>query len=273
MPDDLITIVSVDTPDYNINSTKVWHITGRQLIEGDAGLRVIPLNPGRVNIVFQTIDTTGRLIPNAALTVTIDGTTVGPNNSGSGMFTVNAPLHGNITIVAAKPNWGMKVAITNRNIQMLQGSPQVDRSVVLDSLLPVGHDGDPRFNLHYENCTDVDFDLHVITPGGKHVYFSDRQNLNGTHAFEQGIMDFDCVYCQDPPGGNENIYWDPAARNAPQGTYKYWVKYYKNARSQSDKPTHFLLRVYRNGTKVQEHEGILYTVDQESQHYSFEYNP
>jgi len=120
-----------------------------------------------------------------------------------------------------------------------------------EELKPVpleGNPGNPRFNLVFDNSTDVDLDLYVTDPRGETVYYGNRSSASG------GNLDVDCLCGGCPNGGNENIYW-PTDGSAPTGTYTFWVDYYSGC---SLNPTaSFTLRVIKNERIEQTYTGEL----------------
>jgi len=85
----------------------------------------------------------------------------------------------------------------------------------------VGSEGNPRFNLTFDNEDNVDLDLHVMTPAGQEIYYRNKFDYATL-----GELDVDC-YCEDCPNkGNENIYW-PVDKPSPKGKYKFWIEYFK----------------------------------------------
>ncbi len=81
--------------------------------------------------------------------------------------------------------------------------------------------GDPQFTLIWDS--EADLDLHVIEPGGKEIYWEDRQGKQG------GELDVDNTNGYGP----ENIYWlEPNEEGAkikgqgPAGDYKWFVVYW-----------------------------------------------
>jgi uncharacterized protein YfaP (DUF2135 family) len=111
----------------------------------------------------------------------------------------------------------------------------------------VGQDGNPRFNLVFNNHENVDLDLHVKTPAGTVIYY-------GNPSAEGGTLDVDCLCSSCPQGPNENIFWDNGT--APAGTYEYWVNYYGSC-GTSGSSSDFTVRVIRNGTVLVTRTGTL----------------
>jgi hypothetical protein len=118
-------------------------------------------------------------------------------------------------------------------------------------------DGVMRFSLAW-NVTS-DFDLHVRTPLGHEIYFS-NDSADG------GVLDVDdCVFngCRRPSGTHvENVYW---AATPPSGTYEIWVENY-NGSAAGD----FTLEVF--GATAGPFAGSLpATSDAESTHFTVTY--
>lgn len=83
----------------------------------------------------------------------------------------------------------------------------------------VGEKGNPRFNLSFDNETNVDLDLYVTDPNGETVYYGNDFSASG------GTLDVDCLCGDCPQGPTENIFW-PLDDSAPKGVYSFWVEYY-----------------------------------------------
>lgn len=126
-------------------------------------------------------------------------------------------------------------------------------SVTDNPIYVQGASGNPRFNLQFSS-KEVDFDLHVITPLGGHIYYS-------TDSADGGTLDVDCICCDFP---DENIYWEPGT--APSGKYEYYVDFYSSC---GDPSAAYILRVYNNANVVQYHTGTLNSVGQDSPHFIF----
>lgn len=111
----------------------------------------------------------------------------------------------------------------------------------------VGQDGNPRFNLVFDNQENVDLDLYVQTPSGKIIYYYNDYA-------DGGELDVDCLCGSCEQGPNENIFWENGT--APSGVYKYWVEYY----DYCDTPgasSGFTVRVIRNGVVLEKRTGRL----------------
>ncbi len=115
----------------------------------------------------------------------------------------------------------------------------------------VGGDGELRFNLQFTNESEVDLDLHVRTPGGFDIYYSDPVDPSG------GELDVDC-YCGDcPQGPNENIFW-PQGSAAEAGTYSVSVEYFAPCGFDFPLPTSdYTLRILHAGAVVETYTGTL----------------
>jgi len=116
-----------------------------------------------------------------------------------------------------------------------------------DDIVLVGQDGNPRFNLQFNNEDDVDLDLYVTTPNGTTLSYSNP-------FAEGGELDVDCLCGGCPQGPNENIFWENGT--APDGTYEYWVDYFGNCGS-SGASSNFTIRVIRNGQVLTTKTGTL----------------
>lgn len=121
--------------------------------------------------------------------------------------------------------------------------------------------GDPQFTLIWD--TGADIDLHVVEPGGSHIYWAERRGDNG------GELDVD-----DTDGlGPENIYWlDPDAPEGqkvkgqgPPGVYHWYVLYYgpPNGFGGRAVPTRWKVRVKHLG-EVSVFEGTLRRIGERS---------
>ncbi|RUL82780.1 YfaP family protein [Tautonia sociabilis] len=130
--------------------------------------------------------------------------------------------------------------------------------------------GDPQFTLIWDTAADID--LHVIEPGGSHIYWADRQGDEG------GELDVD-----DTDGlGPENIYWlDPDADEGtkvkgqgPPGVYRWYVLYYAPPGGFGGRavPTRWKVRV-KHKNQVEVFEGVLRRIDQRSEVHSLRVEP
>jgi hypothetical protein len=130
--------------------------------------------------------------------------------------------------------------------------------------------GDPQFTLIWDTAADID--LHVVEPGGSHIYWAQRQGKKG------GELDVD-----DTDGfGPENIYWlDPDAEDGekvkgqgPPGVYHWYVLYYGPPGGFGGKvvPTRWKVRVKHAG-EVSVFEGTLRRVNQRSDVRSLRVGP
>lgn len=114
----------------------------------------------------------------------------------------------------------------------------------------VGSPGNPRFNLQFDNESNVDLDLYVTDPRGETIYYNNWLSQSG------GELDVDCR-CEDcSTGPNENIFW-PEDDSAPKGTYKYWVEYYENCGTGTSSRSNFTVRVTFNRKVIATHTGSL----------------
>jgi hypothetical protein len=116
--------------------------------------------------------------------------------------------------------------------------------------------GNPQFTLIWN--TSADIDLHVLEPGGSHIYWERRRGAGG------GELDVDDVDGYGP----ENIYWGGGLNrgNGPPGEYKWYVHYYGGR--EGNLPTRWKVRLKHNGTyKI--FEGRLSAIGQRSKIYSF----
>jgi hypothetical protein len=113
-----------------------------------------------------------------------------------------------------------------------------------------------RFSLSWTVITD--FDLHVLTPGGTEIYYSNPISSDG------GQLDVDdCVggSCKSSTGTHvENVNW---VTTAPAGTYTYWVDNYG-----CDTSGQFRLEVAKAGTVAASQTGTLAASCGESTHFT-----
>ena len=126
-----------------------------------------------------------------------------------------------------------------------------------------GKPGNPRLNLVFTNEENVDLDLHVLTPNGKEIYYS---NLSA----DGGELDVDCKCSTCPSGPNENVFW--VEGTAPPGIYKYWVEYYNHC-SISGSVSNYTLRRLTNSKVEETFTGTLSVDKQKSPIYTFEIKP
>lgn len=127
-----------------------------------------------------------------------------------------------------------------------------------------GTPGNPRFNLQFDNESNVDLDLHVLTPNGIEINYLNPQDDGGT-------LDVDCKCSVCSNGPNENIFW-PDNGSAPKGTYKVWVKYFKFCGSDDQVKSNFTLRIVKNNEVLKTYTGTLTNTNSESSEYTFQVN-
>lgn len=113
-----------------------------------------------------------------------------------------------------------------------------------------GGDGELRFNLEFTNETDVDLDLHVITPLGEEIYYADEEDSTG------GELDVDCLCGSCPQGPSENIFWEYGG-NAEPGTYQVSVVYYTSCDFFSGPASEYTLRFLESGQVVETVTGTM----------------
>lgn len=124
--------------------------------------------------------------------------------------------------------------------------------------------GDPQFTLIWD--TQADIDLHILEPGGSHIFWDRR---NGEKGGELDVDDVDGF-------GPENVYWvvdrtntgDPVMGRGPGGKYQWYVHYY-GGHGGIAVPTRWKVRVKHEG-KVGLYEGILRRVGERSSIYTLE---
>jgi hypothetical protein len=150
-------------------------------------------------------------------------------------------------------------------VVLLTGALSCEKDLDNNPILPAlteemhGQDGDPRFNLRFNNSLNANLDIHVLTPDGVEIYQGNRSAAGGT-------MDLDCLCDKIETTPSENIFWQPGT--ASSGTYKIWVEYSElctEKRATSD----FTLRVISSGKTVKKYSGTLSKKGQKSQVYSF----
>lgn len=118
----------------------------------------------------------------------------------------------------------------------------------------VGGDGHLRFNLQFDNETNVDLDLHAVTPSDDEIFYAAPTDPTG------GSLDVDCLCGECPRGGNENIFWDYAGAPPPNGLYTVGVFYYSYCSLEEQVPppsSTFTLRVLESGVEVMAETGVL----------------
>ena len=116
--------------------------------------------------------------------------------------------------------------------------------------------GNPQFTLIWNSTADLD--LHVLEPGGSHLYW---ENRHGTQGGELDVDDIDGM-------GPENIYWGGGLNqgNGPPGEYRWYVHYFGGI--DGNQPTKWRVRLKYNGTyKV--FEGKLNAIGQRTKTWSF----
>ena len=114
--------------------------------------------------------------------------------------------------------------------------------------------GDPQFTLIWD--AKVDLDLHVLEPGGSHIYWEDRLGAQG------GELDVDNI----DGFGPENVYWGGGTGQGPPGEYKWYVHFY-GARNGLPVPTRWKVRVKHAG-EVKVYTGKLAMIGEKSRTYS-----
>jgi hypothetical protein len=115
-------------------------------------------------------------------------------------------------------------------------------------------EGDPRFQLFYDNEVQVDLDVHVVDPDGEEISWENGSSASG------GVLERDCKCSSCPDGPVEDVVWTEAA---PSGTYTAWVAFYAVCEPYNDAGANFLLRVARAGEVVESWTGALYEGESE----------
>jgi hypothetical protein len=119
--------------------------------------------------------------------------------------------------------------------------------------------GDPQFTLIWD--AKVDLDLHVLEPGGSHIYWEDRNGAQG------GELDVDNIDGYGP----ENINWGGGTGHGPPGEYQWYVHFY-GARNGIPVPTRWKVRVKHAGV-VQVYQGKLSQIGERSRIYKLKVEP
>jgi hypothetical protein len=113
--------------------------------------------------------------------------------------------------------------------------------------------GDPQFTLIWDSRADLD--LHVMEPGGSHIYWEDR---NGTQGGELDVDDIDGF-------GPENINW--VQGQGPPGVYRWYIHYYGGL-GGSAVATRWKMRLKHDG-KVTVFQGKLNFIGEKSRTHEF----
>lgn len=121
--------------------------------------------------------------------------------------------------------------------------------------------GDPQFTLIWN--TPVDLDLYVTEPGGKTIWWNDRNGQQG------GELDVD----NTEGFGPENIYWLRQGANGakelgpgPPGEYRWHVEYY-GGNNGTPMPTKWKVRIKHAG-KVEFIQGRVTYIKEKSKMYT-----
>jgi hypothetical protein len=117
--------------------------------------------------------------------------------------------------------------------------------------------GDPQFTLIWNSRADID--LHVLEPGGAHIYWESR---NGDKGGELDVDDVDGY-------GPENVYWVQGL--GPPGEYKWYVHYYGGLGGVST-PTQWKVRL-KHDNDVKVFTGKLNQIGDKSKTYEFKMDP
>lgn len=116
--------------------------------------------------------------------------------------------------------------------------------------------GDPQFTLIWDaNKTDVD--LHVMEPGGSHLFWEEKKGAQG------GELDVDNTQGFGP----ENVYWGGGTGQGPEGEYKWYVHYYGVPHDAQAKPIKWKVRVKHDGV-VTVYTGKLGGIGEKSKTYT-----
>jgi hypothetical protein len=116
--------------------------------------------------------------------------------------------------------------------------------------------GNPQFTLIWNSTADLD--LHVLEPGGSHIFW---ENRHGTQGGDLDVDDIDGF-------GPENVFWGGGLNkgNGPPGEYRWYVHYYGGL--DGNLPTHWRVRL-KFGGDYKVFEGRLNAIGQRSRIYSF----
>ena len=116
--------------------------------------------------------------------------------------------------------------------------------------------GDPQFTLIWDsNKTDID--LHVMEPGGSHLFWEEKRGSQG------GELDVDNTQGFGP----ENVYWGGGTGQGPEGEYKWYVHYYGVPHDAQARPIRWKVRVKHDGV-VTVYTGKLNGIGEKSKTYS-----
>jgi hypothetical protein len=113
--------------------------------------------------------------------------------------------------------------------------------------------GDPQLTLIWD--TDADLDLHVIEPGGAHIFWEHR---NGTRGGELDVDDTDGL-------GPENVFWKKGA--GPDGKYLWWV-HYLGGNGGRIRKTEWKVRIKHDG-RLESFTGKFTQIDEKSPERAF----
>ena len=125
--------------------------------------------------------------------------------------------------------------------------------------------GNPQFTLIWDTAADLD--LHVLEPGGKHVYWDQSSGNFG------GLLDID----NKKGGGPENILWSPNPFDPPKtvvgpyGEYKWFVFYY-GSQNRTSQRTRWKVRV-KYDDRVEIFEGTLQEIGEKSRVHLLKIEP
>jgi hypothetical protein len=104
-----------------------------------------------------------------------------------------------------------------------------------------GASGLVQISLAWDDYNDLD--LHVFTPDGERIYFNNKRSKCG------GLLDVDMNVRPTSNTPVENVVWKD---DAPLGTYKVGVHFYKHHRkSKTGKTCQFRLRVITHGKSTE----------------------
>ena len=121
-------------------------------------------------------------------------------------------------------------------------------------------EGSLRFSLSFQ--VDSDFDLHVVTPAGHHIFWNFREA-------DGGILDVDqCVESCGAGQHVENVYFES---DPPDGTYEVYVRNYSGGGTDPRAAGPFVVEI-AGGDQLATLTGQLAAVEgSESQHFTFEW--
>lgn len=132
-----ISIVSTNDPYYHKNDTTIKNVAVDDILADIANnaRRTIPLKPKTFNLQFRTIEAEdGSQLPNVNLDITLNGQPyTALNNSGNGIFEIEATFNAVISIVAKAEGYDMNdLKIRNRLFGELAHAAPTERDIPME---------------------------------------------------------------------------------------------------------------------------------------------